>query len=136
AGRQRLVDDLGGADVGLQAHAEAMLLERLAVELAEDVLLREVLGAERDDGRRRLARRRPASTAAAGQRRSDGGHRDGTAHLGRRSRIERRDARATPARDRQREAEGAALGRRALDPYAAAVLLDDPLADGKADAGA
>src|SRR5215212_2125701 len=47
---ERLVGDLGGADVGLQVDAVALGLERLLVELAEDELLGEVLGTQGDGG--------------------------------------------------------------------------------------
>src|SRR4029453_1881129 len=45
---QSLVDDLRAADVALQHHAEARAAQRSCVELAEDVLLGEVLRADRD----------------------------------------------------------------------------------------
>jgi hypothetical protein len=49
AARQCRVDDLGGADVLLVRDLESLCFECLLVELAEDVLLAEVLRAE-DDG--------------------------------------------------------------------------------------
>ena len=54
AAGQRLVDDLRGADVRLERDLVALGAQRLRVELAEDVLLGEVLVAERD-GRLALA---------------------------------------------------------------------------------
>src|SRR4029079_9106535 len=49
--RERLLDQLRGADVLLVGDVEALRLERLLVQLAEDERLAEVLGA--DDDRRR-----------------------------------------------------------------------------------
>src|SRR3954451_6906162 len=74
-------------------------------------------------------RRRPAPPLR--RPRSGGG-----AALRVRSAVERCDARAPAARDRQREAECAALAGGALRPDPATVLLDDALADRKPDAGA
>jgi hypothetical protein len=86
---QRLVDDLRAADVLLELDREALGLERLLVELAQEELLGEVLRA--DAQRRRLVagagglpRRRLGTAAAAaepdgeGERREE--HEGGPAH--------------------------------------------------------
>src|SRR5581483_2083308 len=59
--RERAVDDLRGAHVALQVHGEALRAKRLRIELAEQELLREVLGAEGDW---RLAGARPGDRVA------------------------------------------------------------------------
>jgi hypothetical protein len=71
------VDDLGAADVALELDPEALGLEGLRVELAEDELLGEVLRA--DAQRRRIVRRArrsgslvAAATAREGQQEGDG----------------------------------------------------------------
>ena len=56
----RGVDQLRAADVLLVGHLEALRLEGLLVELAKDVLLGEVLRADRDRRRGGLRVRRPA----------------------------------------------------------------------------
>src|SRR5207302_736754 len=67
---QRLVDDLGGPDVGLVDDLVALGLQGLLVERADDELLGEVLGAEGDRpavphvGRARRAAAAGASGAA------------------------------------------------------------------------
>jgi hypothetical protein len=67
AARQGLVDDLRRPDVVLDVDLVALGFKALGVELAEDVLLGEVLGADRERrfafaGRRRASR--PAASAA------------------------------------------------------------------------
>jgi hypothetical protein len=59
------VDQLGAADVLLEHHLVALRLEGLLVELAEHVLLGEVLRAERD---RRLCRSDAAGDGGEGRR--------------------------------------------------------------------
>src|SRR5205807_5966078 len=62
AARESGVGDLGAADAVLEVDRVPLCLERLLVELAEDVLLGEVLRPERD---RRLALARAARGGAA-----------------------------------------------------------------------
>src|SRR5262249_10194752 len=74
--RERLVDDLRAADVALQRDLEAGATKGARVELAEDVLLGEVLRPDRD--RRELLLRGAvgAAAAAADQPRGERGHQD------------------------------------------------------------
>src|SRR5438093_13765193 len=68
--RRRRLDQLGRADVLFVRDLEAVRLERLLVELSEDVLLGEVLRAD-DDGRPRLRQ------GACGYGKQAEGRRDG-----------------------------------------------------------
>jgi hypothetical protein len=72
AGGEGLVDDLGGADAALDVDRVALGAKSSGIELAEDVLLGEVLRADRDRrlalaglGRRRLRRGRAAAAGVA-----------------------------------------------------------------------
>ena len=144
AALQRAMDDLRAADVGLEHDVEALRAQRLAVELAEDPLLGEVLRADADlrsvRGRRATGARAvvvaPAAAEQRDQRTAPPATGEMAAHPAQALARTRGVVASAGRHRRQGEMKRAALAGAARHPDPSAVLVDDALADGQPDAGA